>query len=59
MSTAADGKASFMLLEYTIVFFFKWGLVSYLPYWSLERRRKYLKSSNSLLLLTSKNLPLE
>lgn len=58
MRTAADGKASVMLLEYTTGFF-KWGLASCLPFWSLEGRRKYLKSSNSLLLLASKNLLLE
>lgn len=53
-------RASFVLLEYTFFFFFfKWGLASYLPYWSLEGRRKYLKYSNSLLLLSSKNLLLE
>lgn len=58
MSTATDGKASVVLLEYTIVFFHR-GLASCLTYWILEGRRKYLKSSNSLLILTSKNLLLE
>lgn len=41
------------------LFFCKWGLASCLPYCSLEGRKKYLKSSNTLLLLTSKNLLLE
>lgn len=40
---ATDGKASVMLLEYTIDFF---QMAGCLPYWSLEERRKYLKSSN-------------